>query len=327
LPTLSLLFWQGPTLPPGTAAAATWREGDSVIITLDEAAAALAAHLDAEPGADVPGDTPILLSGTGLRPSAKEWRRALITSGLALRDDGGRRVVVARSDLRERRELLSTAASAAGASALPRGGSGRLTTGLVGVGGRILPAPYDVEIAAGEVRVNGVRVFPAPEIDRPLASPDAASRRRDEVIAGAARQYREDFDRAAVLDRLSAAPGLTGAEWINESRLRLDWQGEDPSYLELAPSREPEPPDPGAWLRVIEQYAATVRDLLAGDGVLLAGVGYCLQLPDAEAGPWRSRVEAILAAGEPVALTVVRLQAHTSHRDAALDLFLAAEGR
>jgi len=321
---LPLVCWQGFAFPAGTAAAAPWREGDAVLLTIDEAAPALAASLGAVPAADLPGDTPLLLPRETADLTAKDWNTALVLSGLALREEAGHRTVIRRADLAERRLLLAAAPPAAAAR---RGGGGGIAAGLVAVGGRFLGAPYDVEVAGGEVLINGVRVFPAPEIDRPLPPADPGGDRRDAILQAAARRYRDDGDRAALLARLAAAPALAGATWVTESRVRLDWANEDSSYLELEPLRAPEPPDPEAWLRLATGFAEQTRTLLAADGVLLAGVGYCLPLPDLAATTWSPRVGEILAAGETGALTILRLQAYTRHREAALDLYLAATGR
>ncbi len=320
---LPFLLLVGIFLVSGTPAAAVWTEGEALIVTLDEAAPALAASLGASVDSGLAGDTPILLTGAEDPPTAKDWRNALIRSGLAVQERAGRQIVVGRTDLAERRELLAEAPAQKRAG----GVAGGVASGLVAVGGLILPPPYDVTVADADVLVNGVRVFPAPEIERPLPDLDAVARQRDDVILGAAARYRDDRDRAALLERLAVAPGLVGAAWVDETRLRLDWRGEDPSYLELGPGRDADPLTAEAWPDLAAQFAAGLRDLLRRDGVMLAGVGYCLPLPEAEAGAWRERVGVILAAGEPAALAIARLQAHTTHRDAALDLYLAGQGR
>jgi len=72
--------------------------------------------------------------------------------------------------------------------------------------------------------------------------------------------------------------------------------------------------------------AATADDLaaaLAAGHTVVAGATYLLTVDETGAAALRARLDAILAAAEPEALTLARLQARLGHRDAAADLLYA----
>lgn len=327
LAVLGLALLGGVLVP---AASAAWTEGDATILTLDEALPALRAGLDASVTTSLPGDTPVLLPAGADPADVKALRAALVLSGLALTGERGAQAVTrphAYSDAeRAARRRYDVSPQAPG-----RGADGAIERGGALLYGRLLAPPFRVEAAAGAVLVNGVTIYPSPGPSTPPPAVSAADEEAFALLNAAIEGYHRDrgaLGAALARDRcraaLAALPGVTGAAWRGEDEIVMTRADGSEEGITLAPRfREAEPPTPE---EVAAHMAATAEDLaaaLAAGHTVVAGATYLLTVDEIGAAALRARLEEILAAAEPEALTLVRLQARLGHRDAAADLLYA----
>jgi len=327
LAVLGLALLGGILVP---AASAAWTEGDATILTLNEALPALRAGLDASVSTSLPGDTPVLLPAGTDPADIKALRAALVLSGLALAEERGA-MAVTRPHTYTDAERAARRHYDVTPQALGRGADGAIERGGALLFGRLLAPPFRVEATAEAVFVNGVAVYPSPGASAPPPAVTAADEEAFALLEAAIEGYHRDrgalgaaLARDRCRDAMAALPGVASAAWRSDDEIVLTRADGTEEGVVLTPRpREATPPTPE---EVAEHMAATADDLaaaLAAGHTVVAGATYLLTVDETGAAALRARLDAILAAAEPEALTLARLQARLGHRDAAADLLYA----
>lgn len=316
--TASLLL-----LAHAPASLAAWQEGDSQILTLDEAVSRLASFGVPAPASTVPGDTPIVIAEGADLDDPKTLAAALVQSGLTLRAGSGGGVIEATDRFDEgirvgdRQYPVIEVRSGTDA--------GGIESGAVYAFGRPLSTPFVVDSDDASVTVNGVVVFPSPgaRVLPPAATPAQAEAHTKIDAAfsafGLNRYADENSARDAFRRAILDIDGYERAEWVETTLVVTGSNG----ITELFPtdgSREAEDVSPEATATYFAGHADALTQALRDDYTVIAGATYFIAHVNDDAATFASRVNDIRASAETVALRLARLQARIGHREAAADL-------
>ena len=204
--------------------------------------------------------------------------------------------------------------------------AGAITSGGALLYGTMVEPPFRIEVAGGEILLNGVTVYPSPGIPGPI--PDAATVDLFTATSTACDTYRQDLTtRGGVAARrdlrqtLVAHAAIESAEWLDEDRLRLLKNDGSEEILVLHwEARDADPPTEADRQADLVATAEDLRQALRLDFTICAGTTYLLTAPERGATALRDRLREIISSDDDDDLKLLRLQARTGHGDVAADL-------